>query len=133
MDSKKLHIAQSEYDTLKELMQKVNSNVEVTQACYDKLRTELADAVVMPDAEMPENVVRLYSKIDVETPYGLLNDYQVVMPKDADNKAKKLSILSPMGSALIGYAEGDEVLWTFPVGERKITIKKVVSSETNKG
>lgn len=125
MKYKKLHIAQSEFDSIAELMQKVNSNNPVTLACYEKLRVELKDAVVLPDLEMPNDVVRLYKKIDVDTPFGRITDYQVVMPKDADNKLKRLSILSPMGSAIIGYAEGDEVVWTFPVGEKTITIAKV--------
>jgi regulator of nucleoside diphosphate kinase len=125
MKYKKLIVAQSEVDIIRELMSKVHSKDLVHDSCYSKLRAELTQAKVMPDEDMPADLVRLGSFVDVDTPFGLMAGYQLVLPKESDPKQKKLSILTPMGSALIGYAVGDEVQWSFPAGEKTITIKKV--------
>ena len=47
------------------------------------------------------------------------------MPNDSDVENDKVSILTPMGAAVIGYAEGDPLVWEFPSGERQLTIEKV--------
>lgn len=125
MKRERLTIAESEYHLLKDYLEKVGAKDAVHMACYNKLKSELAVAEVISDAEMPKDVVRLNSIVDMETPAGSFAGYQVVMPKDANPNKKKLSILTPMGSALIGYATGDEVLWHFPGGEKTITIKNV--------
>lgn len=125
MKRERLTIAESEYHLLKDYLEKVGAKDAVHMACYNKLKSELAVAEVITDAEMPTDVVRLNSIVDMETPAGSFAGYQVVMPKDANPNKKKLSILTPMGSALIGYATGDEVLWHFPGGEKLITIKDV--------
>lgn len=127
----KLIIAKSENNLIRDLLNKVFSKDMVHQACYDRLREELINASVVDDEDVPKDVVRMYSLIDVETPFGHIEGYQLVMPKESNPAQKKLSILTPMGSALIGYAAGDKVLWSFPKGEEMITIKKVLQ-EANK-
>jgi regulator of nucleoside diphosphate kinase len=47
------------------------------------------------------------------------------MPNDSDINNNKVSILTPMGAAVMGYAEGDSVTWQFPSGEQNLTIEKV--------
>lgn len=121
----KLIIARSEFRLISEILINVFSKDIVHKACYEKLREELSTAEIIDDDKMPNDVVRLYSWIDVKTPFGLIQDYQLVMPKDSNQLQKKLSILTPMGSALIGYAAGDMVTWSFPAGEKQITIKNV--------
>mgnify|MGYP003658808876 CR=1 FL=1 len=125
MKYEKLIIAKSENNLLRDLLNKVFSKDAVHMECYNRLRGELTNANVLDDAEVPSDVVRLNSFIDVQTPFGFIEGYQLVLPKDSNVTAKKLSILTPMGSALIGYAEGDKVVWSFPKGEETITIKRV--------
>lgn len=121
----KLIIARSENDLIRDLLKKVYSKDMVHQNCYEQLHEELSMAEIYDDENMPEDVVRLYSFIDVQTPFGLIQDYQLVMPRNSNQVQKKLSILTPMGSALFGYAAGDNVTWKFPAGEKEITIKNV--------
>lgn len=51
---------------------------------------------------------------------------QLVLPKDANSTQKRISILTPMGSALIGYAENDKIMWEFPNGMKEVQIIKVI-------
>jgi regulator of nucleoside diphosphate kinase len=48
-----------------------------------------------------------------------------VSPAESDVKNDKISILTPMGAAVIGYAEGDTLIWEFPSGEQEMIIEKV--------
>lgn len=127
----KLIIEKGEYEIISDLLSKVDSNDPVRKAGYVTLREELSNADVKNSDEMPDDVVRLNSFIDIDTPMGHVEGYQLVMPADADPKEKRLSILTPMGSALIGYASGDEVIWSFPTGEKKIKIEKVYRGENH--
>jgi len=127
----KLIIEKEEYEIISDLLSKVDSNDPVRKAGYVTLRKELENAEVKTADEMPDDVVRLNSFIDINTPMGRVEGYQLVLPKDSDPKEKKLSILTPMGSALIGYAAGDEVIWSFPTGEKKIKIEKVYRGENH--
>lgn len=124
----KLIMAPSEYELIMNLFNRVQPKDVVHKACYDKLRLELTEANIVEESQIPTDVVRLYSYIDVQTPFGRLEDYQLVMPSQDLRDPKKLSILTPMGTALIGYAQGDTVLWNFPVGERQILINRVAQA-----
>jgi regulator of nucleoside diphosphate kinase len=50
----------------------------------------------------------------------------LVFPADADIDAGKLSILSPVGTALLGYRKGNTVEWEVPAGKRRIRIEKIL-------
>jgi regulator of nucleoside diphosphate kinase len=56
---------------------------------------------------------------------GAAEDYQLVFPRDADAATRRLSILAPLGTALLGNSEGDEVEWQMPGGVRCFRIQRV--------
>lgn len=82
------------------------------------LLAEMERAEVLPDAAIPQNVVRMGSvvefKIDVDQKLKL----QLVYPGDADISEGKISILSPVGTALIGLAPGQSMRWSGHNGRR---------------
>lgn len=120
-----LILTKVDFKRLKKLLDSADEKDVVMAPCYQKLQTEIRTAVCFSEEEFPSDVIRFGSIIDIETPYSTLIDYELVTPLEADAKRKKLSILSPMGSALIGYAEGDTVTWNFPAGEKEIRILRV--------
>lgn len=124
-----LMITKSDYHKILPIMNKTKGSDLVFADCFNRLREELKEANVVEDhVELP-NVVKLYSQFDVETPSGIIRDYHLVLPSDKGLYKKQLSILTPMGSALLGRAIGDTIRWNFPSGEMEITIKKVVHPE----
>ncbi|UII35018.1 GreA/GreB family elongation factor [Fulvivirga ulvae] len=103
-----------------------------SEACLNEdwclnLNQELSEAVVKSNSEMPGDVVRMNSVIDVETDFGVKNDIILVKPAERDINDNKVSVLSPMGSALIGYAQGDQVVWNLPKGKSIIKILRVTN------
>lgn len=90
------------------------------------LSDELEQAQVVRDDEMPLDVVTLQSQVrvrDLET--GMASNYTVVSPAQADVSSGHVSVLAPLGTALLGYREGDEVEWQMSGGVRRLWIERV--------
>lgn len=127
MCNKKLVIAKSELNLYKKLIETSYTVDPIEKKSHKKLYDELKTACLIDDTEMPEKIVRLNSIVTIQTSFGRKDGMQLVLPSEGDLSKRKLSIMSPMGSALIGYSEGDHVLWNLPNGEEKIMIEKVVN------
>jgi regulator of nucleoside diphosphate kinase len=54
--------------------------------------------------------------------------FQIVLPEEADLTQRKISILSPIATALIGFREADDFVWKMPSGIKKMKILKVYNS-----
>jgi len=89
------------------------------------LSGELERAVVVPAQELPANVITMNSRVLIEID-GVQKEITLVYPADAKLWENKISVLSPIGTALLGYAEGDEIEWQVPSGVSKIFIRKLL-------
>lgn len=95
------------------------------------LERELARAKVLPVDEVPAEVVTMNSHVTfVELATGEEERYTLVYPRDANLLHNRLSVLAPIGMALLGYREGDEIEWTVPAGTRRFRIVKVESANS---
>lgn len=128
-----LIIETNEYDYLKQTMGMATNRKDMTyHASTEKLLSELKSAKTKDLADMPEDVVRLNSYVTIQMPNGMTKKIQVVRPEKANVATSKISILAPMGLALFGYAQDDEVLWQFPSGIQAVKLLKVEqASEVN--
>jgi regulator of nucleoside diphosphate kinase len=97
-------------------------------------REELGDLVgevergreVRPE-EIPPDVVTMNSSVRVtDLESGASNVYTIVFPQDADYETGKISILAPLGTALLGYRVGDVVNWSMPRGVRRLRIEEII-------
>lgn len=89
----------------------------------------IADAVVLEEDEFPWEVVRLNSKVIIRDKIARLNyTYTIVLPDEADHRKCKVSIFSPIGSALFGHRRGDDIFWQTPKGKRYFTIMAITQS-----
>jgi regulator of nucleoside diphosphate kinase len=82
----------------------------------DELMTELERAEQCPASQVPPNVVRMQSYVRFVTDKGTDHSVQLVYPEEADIIRDRLSILSPIGTALIGLSEGQIMSWIDRVG-----------------
>ncbi|MTE25657.1 GreA/GreB family elongation factor [Winogradskyella ouciana] len=104
-----------------------------TQRCLINLSEELKTAHIVDEEDMPKDVIRFNSTVTVTFNNGVEKTLQLVIPMDKDFQNSRISVLTPMGSALIGYSEGDSIIWDFPNGTQQITISKVEQQETYSG
>ncbi|HQF37718.1 MAG TPA: GreA/GreB family elongation factor [Opitutaceae bacterium] len=94
------------------------------------LRDELAAATVLPRENFPADVVAMNSRVGfVDLDSGEHEEYTLTLPQHADAEARRLSVLSPIGTALLGYRVGDEVSWPTPGGARRLRIVAVTHGE----
>ena len=90
------------------------------------LRAELQRAKIVNSAEVPGDVITMESTVrlrDVDT--GEVETYTLVYPDQANIAESKLSILAPIGTAILGYRVGDVVRWRVPSGRRKLSVEEV--------
>lgn len=127
-ESKQLQVVDTEYRLIQDLIQPVTPSENLISKCIMKLKGELVEAKIFKITEIPNSVVRLNSIVDIDTPFGELK-MQLVLPNNSNSIQKRISILTPMGSALYGYSIGDKVTWYFPNGEKQIKIINVNHSE----
>jgi len=59
---------------------------------------------------------------------GEVEEYTLTFPDQANIEQKRLSILAPIGTALIGFRVGDVVNWTTPGGVRQLKLHRVMQS-----
>jgi regulator of nucleoside diphosphate kinase len=83
----------------------------------DALRAELDRADIVAPEKMPPSLVTMNSKVRVAIqPSGKEFELTLVYPKDMDASPGKISILAPVGSALLGLSIGQEIEWSVPGG-----------------
>ncbi len=90
------------------------------------LTEELARATIVASKDIPANIVTMNSKVllrDLDTDEEMA--YTLVFPIDADISHGAISVLAPVGMALLGYCEGDVIEWPVPDGVRHIRIEKI--------
>ncbi|HOZ36392.1 MAG TPA: GreA/GreB family elongation factor [bacterium] len=100
---------------------------------YDRaLAAELTRAKILSSKTIPEDIVSMNSLVsftDVQT--GDDFSFWLVFPADADFEKNKISVVSPIGCALLGSKIGDLVIIETPAGQKKVKIKKILrQSET---
>lgn len=127
MKNGRIIIEKNELQVINELIKNISDSENLMNVCITKLKEEIKSALVVDESAFPGDVIRLNSIVDIETPFGMMKA-QLVLPHLSNSTQKRISLLTPMGSALLGYAEGDELLWHFPNGEKMIKIIKVSKS-----
>ena len=121
-----LIIEKKEYVLLKRLMNLSGYYKDETlRKSVKKLLGELESAKIVEDVKMPADVVRFNSVITIGSKEGWHKTFQLVLPTESNIKEDKISITTPMGAAVIGYAEGDTIIWEFPNGVKELTIEKI--------
>jgi regulator of nucleoside diphosphate kinase len=92
------------------------------------LRAELERAIVVPADVLPADVVTMYSQVRYHDEHaGVTRQIQIVLPEDADMAQGKVSVLAPVGAALLGLEVGQVIEWQFPAGEiRRLRVEEVL-------
>ena len=130
MNTPAIHISTSDHAKLRLL---VNAALRTSSnPAIEKLRQELDRAVVLDPAALPKDIVTLNSHVEFEdVATGEVEAYTLTMPERADVEQKRLSILAPIGTALIGFRQAVEVNWTTPGGVRQLKIRNVSQPDAN--
>lgn len=92
----------------------------------ERLDEELARAKIVAPREIPGDVVTMNSEVVFEdTVSGARRNVRLVYPEAADAKRGWVSVLSPLGSALLGLRVQQEFDWVLPHGKRRVRVVSV--------
>lgn len=92
----------------------------------DELDSELQRATVVDAREVPANVVTMHSEVAYEDcATGDRRVVKIVFPNEADAGHGKVSVIAPIGSALIGLSTGQETEWRVPAGMKRIRVVEI--------
>ena len=96
----------------------------------DRLLEELERAKIVADEKLPEGVVRMGSSITYVTSEGKEQTVTLVYPADADIEAGRVSVMTPIGTALIGLKAGQSITWRDRADKRhKLTVVSVLAPQ----
>ncbi len=91
------------------------------------LEAELQRAKIVEAREVPKTVVTMNTRLRfADLGDNTRTEVTLVFPVDANIDEGKISVLSPIGTALLGYAQGDTIAWSVPAGTRRIKIEKIL-------
>lgn len=98
----------------------------------DELAEELDRAIVVQKEQVSENVVTMHARCTyLDQRLGTQRQIELVYPDEADPATGKISVLTPVGSALIGLRVGQEIAWDFPDGSvRRLKVTGVSKAAT---
>lgn len=97
----------------------------------DELADEIARAHVLAKGKHPQHMVYMNSEVEFrDDTTGKVQRVTLVYPEDADISQRKVSVLTPVGTALIGLGTGHSITWETPGGEvRQLTVLSVRDSQ----
>ena len=127
MATRNLYITEFDKSRLEELIAVAEEFGGHNRKDIESLAEELDKAEVVSPKNVSPDVVTMNSKVvlrDLDTSEEMI--FALVFPRDANIDAGAISVLAPVGTAILGYAKGDVVDWPVPSGRCRIRIEEIV-------
>ncbi len=126
MKKRHLIISESDHRRLVELTGGSRMDPRIRPEALDALDAELWRARVVPPGDVPPDVVTMNSIVRIrDLDSGETDDYELAYPPEADVALNRISILAPIGTAILGYRVGDDIEWPVPAGTCRLRIEDV--------
>lgn len=120
-------VTQLDFLRLTKLIQTIRNNKSVDPIYLDFLGLELQKALKIDSKLITPDFVTMNSVLNVFfLDSGKTMELRLVYPQSANLSNGLISVLSPLGCALLGYKAGDVVTFNAPKGEQKVRIEKVI-------
>jgi regulator of nucleoside diphosphate kinase len=123
MMNRTIYITQSDMNRLRALIESMKSSREDLKT----LGAELDQAKIVPQTEIPPNVITMNSKAQVrDIDAGELMTYTLVFPDKANADEGLISVIAPIGTAMLGQRVDDEFEWRVPAGTVRLRVEKIL-------
>lgn len=130
-----IYITKPDHERLTKLIEIAREREGDTNRKYvDRLEEELERAEVVQQKDIPADVITMRSTVrlkDLDTSEEMT--YQLMFPTEANFDEGKISVLAPIGTAMIGYRRGDVIEWEVPSGVRRLRVEEVLYQPESKG
>ncbi|MEO5594810.1 MAG: GreA/GreB family elongation factor [Chitinophagaceae bacterium] len=123
-----LLLTRDDYKLLNSYLNAMWGNTAFDRKNSEDLKAELKKAKIVDKDKFPLDVVRLNSKVTIKAEdKNELMELILVTPDKANIKEKKISVLAPIGTALLGFRQGHKIKWQVPAGKKTFTILQVTN------
>ena len=127
MTSKTIYITDNDMRRLRELIMVARQFKKEEEKYLQDLEAELNRGKIIKSQDIPQDIITMNSEVhlrDLNTKEEIT--YQLVFPDHADASQGRVSILAPIGTALLGYSVGDIIEWKVPAGVAKLQVEKII-------
>jgi regulator of nucleoside diphosphate kinase len=125
--SRNIYITEFDYTRLRSLISE-SSHTEYRGSEYvESLEKELEKATIVAAKEVPPDVITMNSRfkvLDLDSRDEWT--YTLVFPDDANLEEDKISVLAPIGTAMLGYRVGDVIECKVPAGLLRLQVKEII-------
>ena len=122
-----IYITELDHNRLSGLIDRTRERNGTDREYLNKLEAELDRAEIVERKDIPRDVITMRSKVRLkDLVSGESNTYSLVFPTEADSAEGKISVLAPIGTAILGYRQGDTIEWPVPSGLRKLKVEEVI-------
>lgn len=114
-EKEKIYITEIDYEVLDAVTEQYRDSSQI-----DLLENELSRAQVVSDEEIPDNVVTLHSRVRIlDESTTVERELTIVPPDQLRSEDGKVSVLAPLGAAVIGLSTGQGIDWPMPSGQKR--------------
>ena len=118
-------VSNADYERLTDL---ATASLERLPEVAQELLSEMDRAKVVEDGSVPADVVRMGSTVTFKSDDGHTRTLKLVYPAEESLDEHRISVMTPVGAALIGLAEGQSISWTARDGKHhRLTVTKVTN------
>ncbi|WZO99164.1 nucleoside diphosphate kinase regulator [Isosphaeraceae bacterium EP7] len=132
MRPKTIYITEFDRDRLVEILDGPEGRAYLTD--LDGLRSELGRAKIVPPEKIPRDVITMNSKVRlVEVESAEEEEFTLVFPREADAEMGLISVIAPLGTAMLGYRVGDVFEWDVPAGRKRWRVSEILYQPESSG
>jgi len=127
MAKRRIQITKYDMKRLQDLLMKAEQSEYHGSVYLQSLAREMKRAVQVAPKEISPDVITMNScarLVDCDTGEEL--EYTLVFPENADMDHNRISVLAPIGTAMLGYRVGDVFEWDVPAGKRRLRVKEIL-------
>ena len=127
MEERTIYITEFDMKRLRELIAEAKRLDHRGNEYLESLEAELSRGKLVAPTDVPPDVVTMNSRVelvDLDTEEEMV--YTLVFPHEADITQSKISVLAPVGTAILGYRVGDTLTWQVPDGIRRLRVKQIL-------
>lgn len=128
MTTRQIYITRNDLARLEELLRTARAFSEERDSDYlGQLEALLEGSYTVSAREVPADVVTMNSRARLTSADGGSSTvYTVVFPADADAARQRVSVLAPLGAALLGCRVGQDAVWETPEGTRRLRVAEML-------
>lgn len=134
MKKRPLIISHEDRARLNELINSARTDPRVREDYLAALEGELSRARVVSADKVPADVITMNSIVSLrDLDSDEMEEMELVYPANADMAHQRISVLAPIGTAILGYRLGDVIEWRVPAGLRRLRVEEVLYQPEREG